>query len=55
MNSVINIKPSQTHGPVSGWSLLSLPLEWFIAQRRQDSFTSHAATDKTDHPDTLGL
>ncbi len=28
------------------------PFESLIAQKRQDSFTSHAATDKGDHPDT---
>ncbi len=27
-------------------------MEWLIAQRRQDSIISHAATDKGDHPDT---
>ena len=36
----------------TGWYLTVVQMEWLIAQRRQDSFISHAATDKGDHPDT---
>ena len=36
----------------TGWYLTVVQMEWLIAQRRQDSFISHAVTDKGDHPDT---
>ena len=36
----------------TGWYLTVVQMEWLIAQRRQDSFISHAVTDKGDQPDT---
>ena len=36
---------------VTGWYLTVVQMEWLIAQRIQDSFISHAATDTGDHPD----
>ncbi len=36
----------------TGRYLPVVQMEWLIAQRRQDSFISHAMTDKGDHPGT---
>ncbi len=36
----------------TGWYLTVVQMEGLIAQRRQDSFVSHAVTDRGDHPDT---
>ncbi len=35
----------------TGWYPIVVQMEWLIAQRRQDSYISHAASDKGDHPD----
>ncbi len=36
----------------TGWYLTEVQMEWLIAQRRQDRFISHAATDRGDHSGT---
>ncbi len=36
----------------TGRYLTVVQMGWLIAQRRQDSYISHAVTDKGDHPDT---
>ena len=36
----------------AGWYLTVVQMEWLIAQRREESFTSHAVTDRGDHPGT---
>ncbi len=35
-----------------GWYLTVVQMEWLIAQRREESFTSHAVIDRGDHPGT---
>ena len=37
----------------TGWYLTVVQMEWLIAQRREESFTSHAVTDREDHPGTV--
>ncbi len=34
----------------TGWCLTVVQMVWQIAQRRQDSFPSHAVTGRGDHP-----
>ena len=36
----------------TGWYLTVVQMEWLIAQRREESFTSHAVSDRGDHPGT---
>ena len=36
----------------TGWYLTVVQMDWLIAQRREDSFTSHAVSDRGDHPGT---
>ncbi len=44
------IRPSQTYGPVSGWSLLPGTATCFTVHEVFGA--SHAVTDKRDHHDT---
>ena len=37
----------------AGWYLTVVQMEWLIAHRREESFISHAVTDRGDHPGTI--